>query len=438
MTRTLFSIFLLIPAVFSASSTIHKLSSFVNTVATPIPGVLDGSKIYLSSRDKAAYLGRITLTTQGASKTLLNLLNDFDDAGLPKGWTVNSDLTIATTNSEGLTKNLTGELLFVTPTMAKDPNFLVVPARSAMTLDRSTAKDTTIVFLAAHAQNADGVPDYAGFNHIRVENIAQPPGTTLSFYRYLPNDNYQDVTNLDTIQRRIFSNPLSYFVDGTMQSTFFTQIDPLQFSQSSVWFRGVGGFKLNVSDSYVDTSAIQTGAVTVTGMSNNQLGSVNSNVNFMSAGDNRMGTSGYVVTTELFGDSQLGLQLKGQGTLSSTVQVNGTTIGKQEAQNWPASSLQLMPSNAFIGIYYTQYFNTDNGPITTAVPSTASPAPSASSSAAPNPSSTTNNPGNPSSVSTTSSYQSTSPSVETTTKFASTSFIMLSVIATLLHNALNV
>ncbi|UMM31335.1 hypothetical protein L5515_012852 [Caenorhabditis briggsae] len=437
MTRTLFSIFLLIPAVFSASSTIHKLSSFNNTVATPIKDVLDGSKIYLSSRDKAAYLGRITLSTQGASKTLLNLLNDFDDAGLPRGWTVNSDLTISTTNSEGLTKNLTGELLIVTPTMAKDPNFLVVPARSAMQLDRSTATDTTIVFLAAHSQNTDGVPNYAGFNHIRVENIAQPPGTTLSFYRYLPNDNYQDVTNLDTIQRRIFSNPLSYFVGGAMQSTFFTQIDPIQFSQSSVWFRGVGGFKLNVSDSYVDTATIQTGAVTVTGMSNNQLGSINSQVKFMFAGDTRMGTSGYVLTTELFGDSHLALQLNGQGTLSSTVQYNGTSINNQEAQSWPALSLQLMPSNAFIGNYFTQYFNTDNGPIITSASSTASPPPSVSSSAAPNPSSTTNNPGNSSSAPTTSSYQSTSPSVETTTKFSSTSFIMLSVIATLLHNALN-
>ncbi|EGT53881.1 hypothetical protein CAEBREN_05194 [Caenorhabditis brenneri] len=382
MTRTLLCLpilFFLIPLVISSSSTTHQLSVFGNAEPTKIK-VEDGSNVYLASRDKALPLSRITLTSNGNSTTLDKLLNNFDANSFMKGWPVNSDLTISTKNNANVTKELKGMLFICTPAMAADPNFLVSVPRGKTVIDRSLNDLTTVVFLATVNPSTDGMPHYAGFKHIRVENIVQPATSSIYFYRFLPDDYYTDVANVNTTRNNIFSNPLRHTLAGNPQVNFFNKIDPLQFSET-MWFRGVGGFQLTVSDSYVDTTNIGVGAATVTGMSNSQLMTNTSQVTFVSLGNNRYGASGYVLSTDLFDTSNLTVQVNGAPPQTDSYTVSGQQNVRDDFHEfkWQASNLQLQPTGLFSGIYYLQYFNIDNGAFTDA-PTVVTSTPVASSS----------------------------------------------------------
>ncbi|CAL2042159.1 unnamed protein product [Caenorhabditis brenneri] len=426
MTRTLLCLpilFFLIPLVISSSSTTHQLSVFENAEPTKIK-VEDGTKVYLASRDKALPLSRITLTSNGKSTTLDKLLTNFDANGFMNGWPVNSDLTISTKNSANVTKELKGMLFICTPAMAADPNFLVSVPRGKTVIDRSLKDLTTIVFLATVNPSTDGLPHYAGFRHIRVENIVQPATSSIYFYRFLPDDYYTDVANINTTKNNIFSNPLRHTLAGNPQVNFFNKIDPLQFSET-MWFRGVGGFQLTVSDSYVDTTNIGVGAATVTGMSNSQLMTNTSQVTFVSLGNNRYGASGYVLSTELFDTSNLTVQVNGAPPQTDSYTVSGQQDVRDDFHefNWQALNLQLQPNGLFSGIYYLQYFNIDNGAFTDA-PTVVTSTPVASSSP-PVVSSSTAAPSG--SSQTTAAPQSSTVTVQTTTSSGSMTMMIIPV-----------
>lgn len=430
MTKTgiFFCFLFLIPLVSASRSITHRLSFFTNNTAPTRISVGDGSKIYLTSRDRAAQLAKITLTSNGIAISLDKLLNNFDDYGFTKGWPVNSDLTISTTNSVNVTQELKGELFICTPTMAQDPNFLVMVVRGNKLIDRSSSGISTIVFLTNFNSNTTGMPNYAGFKHTRIESIAQSQTTKLSIYRDYPDDYYGDYKNANNTRKTIFSNPLRH---ANGQTTFFQSIDPMQFTES-MWFRAIGGFQITVSDNYEDTSTIVAGDITITGMTNNQLLTNPSQVTFRWQGVNRYGSTGYVVSSDLFTQSNLTLQLNGAAPSSDSY----TVTGQQNAYNmirevnWHAVNLQLQPSGMFTGIYYVQYFNIDNGAVTNA--STQATAGSAATtsqqfvSSSPSASSTL-------ASGTQTTPQSTTLAVQTTTKSSATAVVIISVLSTLLH-----
>ncbi|CCD66716.1 CUB_2 domain-containing protein [Caenorhabditis elegans] len=442
-------IFYCISSTLGSYARMHSLRFYTNNTVPVKIECEDGSKIYLTSRDKVVQLAKITLTTSGVSTTLDKLLNSIDENAFLKGWPVNSDLTISTTNSESVTNTLHGELFVSTPTMAKDPNFLVRTVRGSQTIDRSTNSDTTIMFLAVYNPDRTGKPNYAPFNQVGVSNIVQPRGTNIYFYQAMPSDYYTDVTNVNTTRWNIFANPLMNVFASNPHNSFFDKIDPIQFS-TSVWFRSTGGFKLDVSEAYVDTMSINSTSVSVTGMSNSQLFSNTSSVNFLSAGTNRLGYSGYILNTDMFATVNLTVQLSGQSGATDSYTTSGSQVNDDFHEvEWPAQSMQLIPSSIEMGLYYVQYFNMDTGAPTTtsaALSSTASTPSIASTatSAATNPPTTTagastNSPAtNPPTTSRpiTASQSTTSQNVETTTKLGLTASITVSMMITLLHNIL--
>lgn len=432
-------LFFLLPLAFSSTSTSHRLSFFKNPTATPIK-VEDGSKIYLASRDKALLLSKITLTSNGNNITLNKLLTNFDDNGFMNGWPVNSDLTISTTNNATVTEELKGELFICTPTMAVDPEFFVYVVRNSKVIDRTMKYMSTIVFLNTYNPTTDGMPHYAGFQHIRVENIVQPSTSYIYFFRAEPDDYYSDLTNVNNTKKMIFTNPLRYTLAGNPQVNFFNTIDPLQFSQS-VWFRGIGGFKMTVSDTYVDTTNIAVGAATVTGMSNSQLMTNISQVAFKTPGNNRYGGSGYVLSTDLFTQSNLTVQVNGLAPQADTYTVSGqqNKVDDFHEFTYQAVSLQLQPSSLVAGTYYLQYFNIDNGPVTAAPPSTAAPPMVTSTLAASTapPAASSSTVASSGSSQTTGAPQASSTTVQTTTSSSSTTMAIISMFAALLHHVLN-
>ncbi|CAI2351579.1 unnamed protein product [Caenorhabditis sp. 36 PRJEB53466] len=412
-------------------SSLTTVSSSVPTtttqsVPTTTQSVANGSSIYLTSSDKAAYLARITLSTGGQTIT-------FDDDGFQIGWPVYNDLTISTTNNENITKELRGNLFVATPTMAQDPNFLVYVVRSSRVIDRSDKDNSTIVFLNVRNTN-DGNPIYKGFTHTRIHNIVQPETTGLCFYRGEPDDYYGDLNDEHTLVKRIFSNPLqvSSTGDPSKDYFFFNNVDPIQYSLQ-VWFmKAIGGIRLDVSDEYVDTTSIQATAVTTTGLANSQLFNYNSSVSFISSGDN-LGISGWSYTTELYSNTNLTLTLNGKGDLSeSETVVTANLFSHFYKATWPAENIGIYPSQTSAGIYWIQYFKVDQGPVTTtpALPSSSSTS-STSKTAAPTTSSIVSSAATsaatpaPTTPSASTATQSTTQNVETTTQSASTSSIFL-------------
>uniref|UniRef100_A0A8R1IQG4 Uncharacterized protein n=1 Tax=Caenorhabditis japonica TaxID=281687 RepID=A0A8R1IQG4_CAEJA len=367
MRKTVILTFWLISCVACFTSTSHKLKVFNNTTFTRVPNVLAGSKLYLASFDLMVQLAKITLLSDGNTITLDKLVKRIDNDGFQIGWPISSDLFISTSNPENVTEALTGGIFLITPTMAKDPNLLVYVVRGSMTLDRSNSPNSTIVFLNLHIPN-NGNPAYMGFTHTRVENIIQPKTTSISFYSGEPDDYYGDVENKNTTNKRIFANPLLIGNPQIDSPIFFENIDPIQYSLEVWVMRAVGPIKLDVSDIYVDTTSIQSNASTVTGMSNSQLFTYNSSVNFLPATEN-IGTSGIMVATDLFSRSNVSVTLNGNNQMSETLKFPSENVRNNiSTLPWLVESIQIVPSNIISGIYFVQYFRIVSGIAPTPTP----------------------------------------------------------------------
>uniref|UniRef100_A0A1I7TPY1 GH131_N domain-containing protein n=1 Tax=Caenorhabditis tropicalis TaxID=1561998 RepID=A0A1I7TPY1_9PELO len=361
--------------------------------------------------------------------TLDELLKSFDDEGFSNGWLVNSDLTISTTNSANVTSQLEGELFIATPTMVKDPNFLVSSVRGSRVIKQRNSGTSTIVFLTSYNPNTSGQPAYAGFNHIRIENFTQQEVSEIFIYRNLPDDYYSDSQNPNNTRKLIFSNPLKHNLGANPSVFFFETIDPLQFSET-IWFKSVGGFQMTISDTYVDTTNQVAGATTSTGMANSQLLTNTSQVTFVYQGNNRYGSSGYVLSTDMYSFGNITIQLNGPtpwvDTYKATGQQNVDNLLRE--LNWQALNLQLNPTGLVVGSYYVQYFKIDNGEVTTESPQTSQSIVSTSAASSVPPASSS---ASPSGTSPSVTPQVSTSTVQTTTSSTSTSTVIISMIATL-------
>ncbi|EGT53843.1 hypothetical protein CAEBREN_24595 [Caenorhabditis brenneri] len=315
--------------VFCDSSQIVALENYNSTTPTKIQNVLDASKLYLASSDAAAKLGRITVTSNGQSKTLNQLLTDFDANGFHNGFPVNSDLTISTTNSAADTDALNGLLFISSPDMAKDPNFLVYSVRDqVLPIDRSNYNETTLVLLNLHVAKVATDPDTKPFFYTRVDGIKQPENTQLYMYLGVPGDGYTDPKLQANYKKLLFKNPISLLQpigNPPADTVFFNNIEPIQYTLRSWHIRAVGGgIAFNVSRQWVDSTTYQTTKETTTGFTMSQRNTHHSTVTYKYT-PNHDGTSGYMINTgDMFAD--MNVTSCNEGSVSSPAQSTASPV----------------------------------------------------------------------------------------------------------------
>lgn len=284
----------------SSTSQVLELYNFNSTTPTKVNNVQDGSFLYLAASDKVVVLDRITITSNGQTKKLGDLLNNFDANGYSNGYPVNSDLTISTTNTADATDNLSGILFISSPDMAKDPNFLVyVVSDKIQVVDRWNSAETTLVLLNKKAAIANTDPVGKPLYNSRVVGIEQAKTTKLYAYRGTPTDGYTDPSFKDTSFKMIFTNPLTLFPTGNAErdTAFFDNIEPIQFTLRSWHLRAIGGgIKFSVSQEWQDQSTYQTTKETTTGYTMSQKTNDNSTVNYKYT-PNHDAMVGFMVTT---------------------------------------------------------------------------------------------------------------------------------------------
>ncbi|EGT31140.1 hypothetical protein CAEBREN_18957 [Caenorhabditis brenneri] len=285
---------------FSKASLVVNLESYSSSVPTKINNVLDGSKLYLASSDSLDALGKITVSSNGQTKTLNQLLNDVDAKGYLNGFPVNSDLTIATTNSGQVTDLLNGYLFISSPDMVKDPNFLVyMLSGQGKTIERSNNLETTLVILNTRVEKSANDPDTKPYYSTTLEKINQSKSSVLYLYQGVPGDGYTDPTYQESYQKVMFQNPIELYPTGqpTREKVFFNTIEPIQYTLRTWYIRAVGGgISFDISQKWKDTKTIQTTNETTTGFIMSQHNTYSYNVMYKNT-PGHDGISGYMVST---------------------------------------------------------------------------------------------------------------------------------------------
>lgn len=358
--------------VFCDSSQVVSLENYNSPTPTKITNVLDGSKLYLASSDGAAKLSKITVTSNGQSKQLHLLLNDFDANSFHNGFPVNSDLTISTTNTATVTDALNGILFISSPDMAKDPNFLVyVVSDQVKPVDRSNSDETTLVFLNVQVERTAADPDFKPFYNTRVDAISQSKTSQFFMYHGIPTDGYTDPTFKETSAKMIFRNPMSLYKPiNNADSVFFDNIEPIQFSLRTWHIRVIGGgITFTVSRDWKDSTTYQTTKETTTGYTMSQRNTYSSNVTYKFT-PNHDANSGYMINTA---DMPADLNV----TTCNDIDCNTDKFSKnmhvyadlfQTARN----DTVLRVDVADYGIYYLQYFRIE-GNVSSPTQSTLAP-----------------------------------------------------------------
>lgn len=184
---------------------VEKIRRFLNSILK-VSGIFEhvlfqnGSKLYLCSSDGPIALSKITVTSNGRTVSLDQLLVS---SGFLNGWSVNSDLTISTSNTPDVTNNLGGIIFISTRQMARDPNFLVYSIQEAnKVISRPTNSETTLVLLNSQP------------NSCRISNIAQPDSTKLFIYHGIPEAGYNNSEYQATASKLIFTNPIKSWPSG--------------------------------------------------------------------------------------------------------------------------------------------------------------------------------------------------------------------------------
>lgn len=363
--------------VFCDSSQIVALENYNSATPTKIQNVLDGSKLYLASSDGAAKLGRITVTSNGQSKTLNQLLTDFDANGFHNGLPVNSDLTISTTNSAAVTDALNGILFISSPDMAKDPNFLVYAVLDQVKpIDRSNYNETTLVLLNIHVAKGATDPDTKPFFYTRVDGIKQPENTQLYMYIGFPGDGYTDPKLQSNYLKLIFKNPVKLLQpigNPPADTVFFNNIEPIQYTLRSWHIRAVGGgINFDVSRQWMDSETYQTTKETTTGFTMSQRNTHHSNVTFKYT-PSHDGTSGYMINT---GDMSADMNV----TTCNGIDCTSDSFSKnmhvyadpfQNARNDTVLSVDIENIDQY-GQYYLQYYRIE-GAVSSPTQSSSSP-----------------------------------------------------------------
>uniref|UniRef100_A0A1I7TPY2 CUB_2 domain-containing protein n=1 Tax=Caenorhabditis tropicalis TaxID=1561998 RepID=A0A1I7TPY2_9PELO len=335
---------------------------YSSTTPTKIDNVLDGSKLYMASSDSAVHLSKITVSSNGQTKTLQQLIGDFDVNGFMNGFPVNSDLTISTTNSGAVTDELHGILLISSPDMAKDPNFLVyLVSDQTRTIDRLDYNDTTLVLLNVKVSKLPTDPAAKPFTSCRVENINQAKNTQLYIYQDIPGDGYTDPTLRETSAKLIFRNPVQLLPTGTTVDTvFFDNIEPIQYTLRTWHIRAVGGgISFNVSREWKDQTNYQTTKESTTGYTMSQASTYQSNITYKYT-PNHDAVSGYMITTKyMFADMSVTTCNQINCTSEPFLKtVPVTTDFFQSARNDTVLSVNIAKVDDF-GYYSLQYFRTE-------------------------------------------------------------------------------
>ncbi|UMM31337.1 hypothetical protein L5515_012853 [Caenorhabditis briggsae] len=336
------------------ATVVVELYQYNSSNPTKINNVEDGSKLYIAASDKAVILSGITLSSNGITTTLQQILNNFDDNGYSTGLPVNSDITIATTNTQDVTENLSGILFISNPAMAKDPNFLVyVVSDQVKTIDRSANNETTLVLLNKRVE-----PDqnYKPFYNSRLDSFVQPATSTFFMYRGVPGDGYSDPTYQETTKRMIFRNPVRMIPSvKTPDTIFINNIEPIQFSLRSFYVRALGSIKFNISQEWNDMTTYQTTSETTTGYTMSQRVSDNATINFKNT-PNHDGISGFMITTS---DMSSNMTVTSCNGIDCKVEVfsKDMPVYADFFQNYPNDTVMYMDhAKTDFGFYYLQYY----------------------------------------------------------------------------------
>lgn len=358
---------------YSGASLVVNLESYSSSIPTKINNVLDGSKLYIASSDNQDALGKITVSSNGQTKILTQLLNDVDANGYLNGFPVNSDLTIATTNSGQATELLNGYLFISSPDMVKDPNFLVYSlSGQAKTIDRLNNQETTLVILNTRVEKAANDPDTKPFYSTTLEKINQSKTSVLYLYRGVPGDGYTDPTYKESYQKVMFQNPVSLYPNGqpTTPTVFFDTIEPIQYTLRTWYIRAVGGgISFDISQKWKDTKTIQTTNETTTGFIMSQHNTYTYDVMYKNT-PGHDGISGYMVSTsDMASDMNV--------TLCNGINCEAHSFPKsqpvsadffQYSRNDTLLQVDVVPIADF-GNFYLQFFRIEGGASTGGVAS---------------------------------------------------------------------